>query len=317
MKKVIFDTDPGIDDTMAMLLAHASDKIDLIGITTIFGNATIENATRNALYVKKKFGLTAAVSMGTDTPLVREAGEPTTFVHGDNGIGNVQIPEGDLGEKDNRAAHDFIIDQLKAYPNEITLIGVGRLTNLALALQKEPSIAKFAKEVIVMGGAFGYNGHSGNVTPFAEANVLGDPHAADIVFTADWPVTVVGLDVTHQVKMDQAYMEKLRNSSKKYGQFIYDITRFYVDFHKNECQLDYFPVHDSSAITYAIAPELFKVKKGPLRVVTEGVAIGHTMLKTSGSAFPIDNWSDKPVQTVCVDVDADKFLELYMDTMSA
>ncbi|MDW5498461.1 nucleoside hydrolase [Pseudomonas lundensis] len=315
-RKVIFDTDPGIDDTMAMLWAHASSQIELVGITTVFGNATIENATRNALYIKQRFGLTADVAVGADTPLVVAAGEPTTFVHGDNGLGDIEIPAGDYQGIDKRAAHDYIIDSLKAHPGEITLIAVGRLTNLALAVEKDPSIASLVKEVIIMGGAFGYNGHTGNVTPFAEANIIGDPHAADRVMTTDWPVTVVGLDVTHQTVMTSDYIDRLRMNSASYGEFIYQITRFYADFHKKVAGMDGFYVHDSSAIAYAIAPELFKVKEGAVRVITEGPAMGHTLLKEGDKRYPIDEWSGKPKQRVCVEVDDKGLLELYMATMT-
>lgn len=315
-KKVILDTDPGIDDTMAMLLAHASDRLDLIGITTVFGNATIENATRNALFVKQKFGLTANIAMGTDTPLVVEAGEPTTFVHGNNGLGDIEIPPGDYGIADSRTAQEFIIDTLMAHPGEITLIAVGRLTNLALALQKAPEIAGLVKEVIVMGGAFGHHGHSGNVTPFAEANIIGDPNAADLVLTSNWPVTIVGLDVTQKTIMTTQYLEELRKKSVKYGEFIYQITRFYANFHQKEIGMDGFYVHDSSAIAYAIAPELFTLKRGTIRVVTEGPAIGHTMLKEGSTRYPIDDWSGKPVQQVCIDVASADLLELYMTTLT-
>lgn len=316
-KKIILDTDPGIDDAMAILFAHASDAIDLIGITTVFGNATIENATRNALLIKHKFGLSADVAMGTDTPLTVEAGEPTTFVHGNNGLGDIEIPNGDYGSAHIKKAHDYIIEKVTEYPGEITLIAVGRLTNLALALQKEPAISQLVKEVIIMGGAFGYHGHSGNVTPFAEANVIGDPHAADIVLTADWPVTVVGLDVTQQTIMTNEYVKELQKNSKKYGDFIYDITRFYANFHLEEAGIDGFYVHDSSAIAYAINPDLFTVKEGSIRVVTDGPAIGHAMLKSNEKKYPVDEWSDKPRQHVCVDVKQDLFLDLYMKTLCA
>lgn len=313
--KIIFDTDPGIDDTMAMILAHASNKIDLMGMTTVFGNASIENATRNALLVKKMFGLSADVAKGADTPLEVKAGEPTTFVHGDNGLGNIPLPDIELEEPLSITAHDYIINTVKEFPGEITLVAVGRLTNLALALQKAPEIAELVKEVVIMGGAFGYNGHTGNVTPFAEANIIGDPHAADIVLTTNWPVTVVGLDVTHQTIMDHQYLEKLRDQSEKYGQFIYDISRFYSDFHKKEAGIDGFYVHDSSAIMYVMHPELFEVKKGPIRVVTEGAAIGHTMLKKSDNWYPIDDWANKPQQTVCINVDSSLFLKTYLETI--
>nr|WP_279169507.1 nucleoside hydrolase [Providencia huaxiensis] len=315
-KTIIFDTDPGIDDTMAILFAHASKKIDLIGITTVFGNATIENATRNALFIKSKFGLSADIAIGADTPLVIEAGEPTTFVHGDNGLGDIDIPNKDWGKVDPRSAHDYIIDKVMANPGLITLVAVGRLTNLALALQKEPAIAENVKEVIVMGGAFGHHGNTGNVTPFAEANIIGDPHAADIVLTANWPVTMVGLDVTQQVIMTNDYINNLRLQSKKYGDFIYDITRFYADFHHKEAGLDGFYVHDSSAIAYAIHPEIFTTKKGPIRVVTEGPAIGHTMFKEDNRIYPVDDWSNQPKQHICVNVKDDLFLDLYMKTLT-
>lgn len=315
IKKVIFDTDPGIDDTMAMLFAHASSKIDLIGITTVFGNATIQNATRNALYIKHRFGLHADISMGSDTPLVVEAGEPTTFVHGENGLGNIDIPDEYYGEVDELPADDFIIDRVRKNPEEITIIAVGRLTNLARALDKAPEIATLVKEVIVMGGAFGHHGHTGNVSPFAEANIIGDPHAADKVFAASWPVVVVGLDVTHQTIMNGAYIDALRERSARYGQFIHDITRFYADFHQKEAGLDGFYVHDSSAVAYAIAPELFTTIKGPICVVTEGPAIGHTMLKRDERLYPVDGWSDRPSQQVCIKVNSSAILDLYTKTL--
>lgn len=314
--KIIIDTDPGIDDAMAILFAHASDKIDIIGITTVFGNATIENATRNALFIKNKFGLHADIAMGANHPLFVDAGEPTTFVHGENGLGNIPIPiEGYEGISPKKA-HDYMIDKIKSHPGEITIITVGRLTNLALALKKEPAIAELVKEIIIMGGAFGYHGHTGNVTPFAEANIIGDPHAADITLTANWPVTIIGLDVTQQTIMSNEYIKKLRVQSPKYGEFIYQITRFYADFHRKEANLEGFYVHDSSAIAYAINPELFKKKKGYIRVITEGVAIGHTILKTNQNNYPVDNWSNNPQQQVCVDVKSDLFLDLYMETLT-
>ncbi len=313
--KIIFDTDPGVDDTMAILFAHACPEIDLLGMTTVFGNGTIENVTRNALFVKQKFGLTADVAKGAGQPLVRELHPPPTFIHGQNALGDIDIPDKDYGQPDPRPAHDYIIDTLKAHPQEITIVGVASLTNLALALQKEPSIIKLAKEVVLMGGAFGYNGHAGNVTPFAEANIICDPHAADMVLTSNWQVTMVGLDVTHQSVMSDDYMEVLRQNSKEYGQFVYDISRLYSDFYKRERNALGFCVHDFSALAYLIAPELFTIQEGPIRVVKEGVAVGHTMLKKDQRRYAIDEWSDQPSQKICTQVDNEKLLELYMHTL--
>ena len=145
-KKVIFDTDPGIDDAMAILFAQASGKIDLLGITTVFGNTTIENATRNALYLKQRFDIPATVCPGASNPLVVPAGEPTTFVHGQNGLGDIDLPDGLTIESDPRIACDFIIETVRNHPNEVTLVAVGRLTNLALAIQKAPDIIALVKK---------------------------------------------------------------------------------------------------------------------------------------------------------------------------
>ncbi|TQF71140.1 nucleoside hydrolase [Pseudoalteromonas luteoviolacea] len=313
MKKIIFDTDPGIDDAMALILAHASQDIEVVGITTTFGNASIENTTRNALYLKQKFGMLAEVAQGVDTPLDQVKTEPATLVHGDNGLGNVEIPDQINAPLSPLVAHDYIVETIKKQPGEITLVAVGRLTNLALAIQQAPEIAQLVKEVIIMGGAFGHNGHTGNLTPFAEANVYGDPLAADIVINADWPVTMVGLDVTQQTLMSNAYLEKLRTNSTKYGQFIHDITRFYAKFYNDDLGLDGFYVHDSSAIMYLIAPEIFTTKRGHIRVITEGAAKGHTLFKNSDRVFPIDEWTHKPKQTIAINVESQIFNQRYFD----
>lgn len=313
MKKIIFDTDPGIDDAMALLLAHACSDIELVGITTTFGNANIENTTRNALYLKQQFGMSAEVAKGVNIPLDQVKTEPATLVHGDNGLGDIEIPKVINTQISPLIAHDYLIETIKNQPGEITLVAVGRLTNLAMAIEKAPEIGKLVKEVIIMGGAFGHNGHTGNLTPFAEANVYGDPLAADIVINADWPVTLIGLDVTQQTLMSNAYLEKMRVSSAQYGQFIYDITRFYAKFYNDDLGLDGFYVHDSSAIMYLVAPQIFTTKRGRIRVITDGPAKGHTLFKSSDRIFPIDEWAARPKQTIAINVDPQAFNQYYFD----
>lgn len=201
--KVIFDTDPGIDDAMALLLLARHPDIELLGITTVFGNSGIDTVTRNALFLKDRFGLSAPVARGAghaiDDVAVPQAAH---FVHGENGLGNIALPATLQATPDARPAHQLLIDLIHQQPGEITLIAVGRMTNLALALRAAPDIARLVKQVVVMGGAFGRNGHTGNVTPVAEANIIGDPVAADIAFGASWPVVIVGLDVTKEVTND-------------------------------------------------------------------------------------------------------------------
>ena len=313
-KKVIFDTDPGVDDTMALLFAELSKDIDLIGITTVVGNTYIEGVTRNALYVKERFNIKAPVHQGAGRPLFIEPEEPPHFVHGDNGLGNIDITPPSITAGAESAA-EFIVNTIMANPGEITLIAVGRMTNLALALRLCPDIAIHVKEVIVMGGALGKNGNTGNISPVAEANIGGDPHAADMVFTAPWPVTLVGLDVTMQTRMDEQYMEIIRDEGGSTGQFIYDISRFYMNFHKETTGHQSFFVHDSSAIAYAIQPELFEVQKGALRVVTEGIAAGQTIMAPADKKFPPSPWDNMPVQQACISVDSKGLLELYRQTI--
>ena len=314
VRKVIFDTDPGIDDTMAMLFAECSPEIELVGITTVLGNTYIEGCTRNALYVKQRFGLQAPVYQGAARALFLPPSEPPHFVHGDNGLGNIELIEPVIKAEQGSAA-EFIVQTVMDNPGEITLIAVGRLTNLALALRLCPDIATAVKEVIIMGGALGRNGHTGNVTPVAEANIAGDPHAADMVFQAPWPLTMVGLDVTKQTRMDQAFMERIRDNGNEVGQFLYDISRFYQNFYKEETGSDSFFVHDSSAIAYAIKPDLFKTETGALRTVTEGIAIGQTIIAPEGEFFPPSAWDGIPKKQACIQVDSQGLLELFESTI--
>ncbi len=269
-KKIILDTDPGIDDAMAILFAEAHPDIDLIGITTVYGNATIDNGMHNALYLKQRFSMEALVAKGTDKPLIRDPVGATVVVHGEGGLGDVTAPNSLDTKAIEKPAYQFIIDSVRANPGEITLVAVGPLTNLALALEVAPDIVDLVKEVVVMGGAFGENDHRGNVTPFAEANIHDDPHAADKVFTASWPVVIIGLDVTEESFFTSQYLDELRDDAGEVGQFIWDISRYYLRFYSEKVGMDGCHVHDPSAIAYVIQPSLFKTRRGPIRVVTDG-----------------------------------------------
>ncbi|MCL1094661.1 nucleoside hydrolase [Shewanella kaireitica] len=314
-KKIILDTDPGIDDVMAILFAEAHPEIELKAITTIYGNVTIAGATHNALYLKQKYGLEADVAEGASKPIVRPPVGPTVAVHGESGFGNVQVPADVAGKADSRPAYQYIIDAVTAEPNEITLVAIGPLTNLALALQAEPNIVNLVKEVVIMGGAFGVNDHRGNVTPYAEANIHDDPHAADIVFGAAWPVVIIGLDVTEQSFFTADYLDKLRDDAAEVGQFIWDVSRFYLKFYKEKVGLNACHVHDPSAIAYVIKPELFTLREGPVRVVTEGPAEGMTIQKFDGRQYMHDEWQTQTPQRIGVAVNDTELLEIYRQTI--
>ena len=315
INKIILDTDPGIDDAMAILFAEAHPAIELKAITTVYGNATIENGTNNALFLKEKYGFKADVAQGASQPLVREPVGATIVVHGETGFGDIHAPKVTGLQADPRPAYQYIIDSVKAEPGEITLVAVGPLTNLALALDAAPEIAALVKEVVVMGGAFGENNHRGNVTPFAEANIHDDPHAADIVFTASWPVVVIGLDVTEQSFFTKDYLDQLRDDAAEVGQFIWDISRYYLKFYSEKVGLEGCHVHDPSAIAYVINPSLFSLRKGPIRVVTDGPAEGLTIQKFDGRIYSHDDWQSKPAQQVGVAVNDEALLKLYRETI--
>ncbi len=316
MEKVIFDTDPGIDDSMAILFAAACPEIKLLGLTTIFGNTTLEGTTKNALFLKEKFNLDYDVAMGEETPLFIRAGKCPSFVHGDNGLGNIKLPDIDLSKIHHLRAPEYIISKVREFPHEVTIMCVGRLTNLAKALMLDPDLAPLIKKVIIMGGAFGHHGAFGNVTPFAEANIAGDPHAADLVYTSELNIDTVGLDVTQEVIMNESYLQKLRDNCHKAGPFIYEISRFYYDFHKKSAGLDGFYVHDSSAVMCLVRPDLYTFEEGPVRVVCTGPAAGHTIQKTSTKAYPKDEWaSSKALCKVAVEVNAQGFLDHYFKVL--
>jgi inosine-uridine nucleoside N-ribohydrolase len=312
--KVIFDTDPGVDDAMALLYIHFHPAFELLGVTTVLGNADVEITTRNALYLKQRFAIPAPVAKGAGEPIKKKAHKTATHVHGSDGMGDAGISLTVDVAPDPRPAWRFIVDTVKAHPHEVTIIAVGRMTNLALALRHEPGIAKLVKAVSIMGGAFGINGHSGNVTPVAEANIIGDPDAADEILTAPWPVAVIGLDVTHETVMTPDYLQKLREVGGDAGAFMWDISRNYEKFYRERAGLAGIACHDSLAVAYVIEPGWFTTRRGPVRVATEGVAIGQTIQHHQKREFPGSPWEGHPAQTVAIAVDSRRFLDHYLDT---
>lgn len=318
-KLVLFDTDPGVDDAMALLFLHRHPAVRLAGVTTVFGNADVETTTRNALYLAERFGIDAPVARGAALPLVRPPRGAAAEVHGDDGLGNLEGGISTTRHADPRPAHRFIIDTLRAHPGEVSLVAVGPLTNLALALAEDPGITSLVREVVVMGGAFGHHGHGGNVSPVAEANIICDPHAADAVFTAPWPVTIVGLDVTHEVLMDNAAFDRLGAEGGAEGAFLVEAARHYLAFYRRAVGVSGCFMHDASAVACMLAPELFTTRRGPVRVVCDGdIALGQTIQSPAGRRwFHGEAWEGLPDQQVCSAVRGDAVLELFLATMAS
>ena len=315
--KVIFDTDPGIDDAMALLYLSKLPEIDLLGITTVVGNADIATTTRNALFLRERFGIAAPVIQGAGETLDGKAKPEPVLVHGHNGLGDIEIPAviDETGLRPGTAAQ-FIIDTLRAHPGEVTIIAVGRMTNLALALRQDPAIAGLAKQVVIMGGAFGYEGRSGNITPAAEANIYGDPVAADEIFAAAWPVVVVGLDVTHDIVLTEDYLAALSAEAGENGELLRQMSDHYARFYKDVMGLAGVVGHDLLAVTYALRPDWFGTRSGPICVLCDGIASGQTIQMPASRKGGHPDWATRPPHLVCTSVNADAVLQHYRETVA-
>lgn len=314
-QKIIIDTDPGVDDAMAIFFALRSPELDVIGLTTIFGNVRTDLSTTNALRLLEIAGRTdIPVAKGADDPLAVPFGGPVPFVHGDDGQGNANLPAPQTHAIEQVAAA-FIIEQIMAAPGQITLVPLGPLTNIALAVRLEPRIAQHVKAVVLMGGnALG----PGNATPAAEANIHNDPEAADVVFGAGWPVTMVGLDVTHQVNMTPEHIAHYEASADPLARHIARILPHYRAFFErtNPGKRGIY-VHDSSAIAYVIDPTLFETKQWPLRVETQGFSRGKTWPAIgTGNEYLPAAWRNRPPVNVCVGVDAARLMALEMGRLT-
>ena len=310
LNKVIIDCDPGIDDAMALLLAARCEDLQIMGITTVFGNADIQVTTANAIYLSKLFGISAPIHRGAAAPMSCSNDAPPTFVHGENGLGDVD-DHGFLEIPAGLTAQDFIIDAVVSNPNEVSIIALGRLTNLAQALEKTPKIATLTKEIVIMGGVFGFSGARGNVTPCSEANIYGDPHAADLVCKAGWEKTFVGLDVTMQCRYGDNRLTRLAASSRPECRYLARIAEYYRDFYRSIGYSNGFPLHDPTAVAYFIDPKLFRTQSGPVRVATSGIARGETILgDNAGRSYAEEHWSDIPPSAACEAVNSDAVVDL-------
>jgi purine nucleosidase len=300
--KVVFDTDPGIDDAMALLYLDACSNLELLGITTTPGNASIEQCTNNALILCELFDISVPIHAGIAETIngIVLTNYPD-FVHGTNGLGDITLPATSRQPADTGAV-DYLIKSAQEFSSELTLIAVGRLTNLALAIRSDDKFAKNLKQIIFMGGAFK---HEGNVTPWAEANIMCDPEAASIVFESGIPLTMVGLDVTMKTRMSHAYLTELTGYLGDIGSMVKDMNEVYASYYKKEQGLDEFPVHDSSAIAFAHRPEYFAIETGTLSCVLEGDQRGRTTFRPDPQGR----------HCVCVGVDADALLSDYLDTV--
>jgi inosine-uridine nucleoside N-ribohydrolase len=298
-ERILIDTDPGIDDAMAILYAIAAPDIELVGLSTIFGNVATDIATRNALQLLELAGVDAPVARGAERPLRRDLAPPPDFIHGAQGFGEALLPPPSR-KADPRPAARFIAETILENPGDITLVPVGPLTNIALALREAPEIAKAVKKVVVMGGAVRT---AGNINEHAEANIWNDPDAAAEVFAAEWPVTLVGLDVTQKVRCKDHDLDPMRASSPECGPFLNEAAAFYFRFHEKTRGFTGCYLHDPAAVICATHPEWFEMVGAPITVTVDGEALGRTREGGGG-----------PPQQVAIGVNAEavrgRFLEI-------
>ncbi|MCB9149942.1 MAG: nucleoside hydrolase [Caldilineaceae bacterium] len=303
MIRLIMDTDPGVDDAMAILFGLRSPEVQIEALTTVFGNGGVARTTENALKILEVGGRgDIPVVPGAAKPLLHAYHGKGSTVHGADGLGNTNLPAA-KGQPLNARAAEYIVQQVMGAPGEITLLAVGPLTNLALAVSLEPAIAHNVKQVVIMGGAVD---HRGNASPLAEANIHNDAAAAKIVFHAGWPLTMLGLNVTHQTVMTTAYVEQLKTADTPVTNFICAISQFYLNAYRTRDGIDGFFVHDSSAMAYVVDPTLFQSQK-----VYVDVQVGDARANGQTMADWRNQWGQPPNVNVCTKVDADRFLKLY------
>jgi purine nucleosidase len=272
--KIILDCDPGHDDAIALLLAWGSPEIDLVGVTTVMGNQTIEKVTRNALAVARVAGITGVpFARGAHRPLVREV-EVAETIHGESGLDGPMLPDPTIS-LDPRHAVDFIIDTIMASEiGEITLVPTGALTNIALAVRKEPRIVERVKQVVLMGGGV----NVGNWSATSEFNIVIDPEAAHIVFNEKWPLTMVGLDLTHEALATPDVAAAIAAVDTGPARFVSELLVFFGHTYKDQQGFDFPPVHDPCAVAFVIDPTVMEVVKVPLNVELTGtLTLGMTV----------------------------------------
>jgi len=305
-RKIILDCDPGHDDAIAMILAWGNPEIDLVGVTTVMGNQTIEKVTRNALAVARVAGITGVpFARGAHRPLVR-AIEVAESIHGESGLDGPVLPEPTLA-LDPRHAVDFIIDTVMASEQgEITLVPTGALTNIALAVRKEPRIASRVREVVLMGGGV----NVGNWSATSEFNIVIDPEAAHIVFTESWPLTMVGLDLTHEALATPEVTAAIAAVGTGPSRFVGELLEFFAHTYKDQQGFDFPPVHDPCAVAFVIDPSVMDVVRVPIDIELTGtLTLGMTVADFRAPA-PVDCTTH-----VARNLDHAKFWALIVDAL--
>jgi purine nucleosidase len=300
-RKIILDCDPGHDDAMAILLAHGNPEIELLAITTVAGNQTLDKTSLNARRVCTVAGIKdVPIAAGCDRPLTRTL-QTAAYIHGESGLDGPAFGEPTV-PLDPRHAVELIIELVMNSSGEITLVPTGPLTNIAMALRKEPRIVKKVQEVVLMGGAF----TRGNTTPAAEFNIYTDPEAAAIVFNAGWPLTMVGLDLTHQALATPAVLERITGLGTPIARIAVELLEFFRETYRRNAGFDAPPVHDPCAVARVIDPSVVQSVDAFVAIETRGeFTSGMTVTDFSGRLGP-------PNVHVATRLDVERFWNLMI-----
>jgi inosine/uridine nucleosidase len=304
--KIILDCDPGHDDAVAILLAHGNPDIELAAITTVAGNQTLDKVTLNARRVADLASIDGIpIAAGCDRPLLREL-VTAPEIHGETGLDGPDWPEPAVDVVPEHAV-DVIVDLVMGSNGDVWLVPTGPLTNIAMALRREPRIRERVLGVVLMGGAY----TRGNTTPAAEFNIAVDPEAARIVFETDWDVTMVGLDLTHQALATPQVMERIRGLGSPLSTTVLEFMEFFTDRYRQFGSQSHPPVHDPCAVARIARPDLIECVDAFVAVETEG-------LWTSG--MTVTDFRERPGRPfntkVATHLDFEGFWDLVIDALA-
>jgi purine nucleosidase len=301
--RILLDCDPGVDDALTLFYLASlvrSGEADLLAVGTVHGNVAPDVGALNALRVLERAGLPdVPVAVGAARPMAQEVGYAHEW-HGTDGLGETGLPE-PAGRPSDVTAPEQILRLARAHPGELTLLAIGPLTNLAIALLLEPSLPGLVREVVIMGGALD---HQGNVTSHAEANIWHDPEAAELVLGAGWPITLVPLDATHPTAVDGAWLDRLAEADSDLARFAARILGFYATAYTSSLGTRGAVIHDALAAMLAVDPSLGEYAERPVRVELRGERTRGTTLWDRRSYA---DEGDRPVVKVAVGSDVAAF----------
>lgn len=298
-RPIILDCDPGHDDAIAIILAGRSEEIELLGITTSCGNQTLPKTTRNALNITSYLDIDVNVYAGSPEPLVRPV-RTAPEIHGETGLDGFEFPDHHKLREPKHAV-DFMIETIMNHKKKVTIVTTGPMTNLALALKKEPQIKTRIEEVVFMGGAYTY----GNVTPAAEFNILVDPEAAHIVFTSQLPLTMFGLDATRQVLVLPTVIKRMASIKNNAADLFDKLMTVYNQNERRVFGLEGGPLHDPLTIAYLIDPTIFTIVPMHCAIdISHGPSAGRTNCDVLGYH------KLQPNVNVATEVDVNRFWNL-------